>query len=254
MTIAILCPNGHKLTCPDQLAGKAGKCPHCGATFRVPELVTPTGHVAAVEAAPGSSPRVGAAPVPLAPQQPPPLEPANEIRPYDEQSQGALSVGEIVFLCPEGHHLRGPESLAGQAGECPLCGIRFLVPSPEDVITEHPTGFDLSEAFGSVGEGAFGAVGGGESESAGRAMGRLFGVLWHQQQPGMCIELDLGEGRVFMPSGFAPDSAQHSHGLFMGQEANGTLTMTLIAWDAIERVAVRGLREVPSGVQFEFVQ
>ncbi|MFN0022241.1 MAG: hypothetical protein ACKVP0_28670 [Pirellulaceae bacterium] len=31
-----LCPNGHKLNGPPSLKGKAGKCPHCGAKFRIP--------------------------------------------------------------------------------------------------------------------------------------------------------------------------------------------------------------------------
>ena len=31
-----LCPNGHKLNGPPTLKGKAGKCPHCGAKFRIP--------------------------------------------------------------------------------------------------------------------------------------------------------------------------------------------------------------------------
>lgn len=31
-----LCPNGHRLNGPPSLKGKAGKCPHCGAKFRIP--------------------------------------------------------------------------------------------------------------------------------------------------------------------------------------------------------------------------
>lgn len=36
MAITFLCPSGHKLSSPDELAGKPGKCPKCGVTFRVP--------------------------------------------------------------------------------------------------------------------------------------------------------------------------------------------------------------------------
>jgi molecular chaperone DnaK len=35
-TFRITCPNGHTLTCPLWLQGKAGKCPKCGARFFVP--------------------------------------------------------------------------------------------------------------------------------------------------------------------------------------------------------------------------
>ena len=40
-TIAFLCPNGHKLTGPRTLQGKAGQCPHCGSKFRIPSYETP---------------------------------------------------------------------------------------------------------------------------------------------------------------------------------------------------------------------
>ena len=40
-TIAFLCPNGHKLTGPRALQGKAGQCPHCGAKFRIPTYEKP---------------------------------------------------------------------------------------------------------------------------------------------------------------------------------------------------------------------
>lgn len=35
--IVFLCPNGHKLNAPPTMQGKAGKCPHCGAKFLIPQ-------------------------------------------------------------------------------------------------------------------------------------------------------------------------------------------------------------------------
>jgi hypothetical protein len=32
------------------------------------------------------------------------------------------------FLCPQGHLLEGDESQMGQACDCPMCGMRFLIP------------------------------------------------------------------------------------------------------------------------------
>ena len=55
-----LCPNGHKLNGPSSLKGKAGKCPHCGARFRIPtddeleeEEEVPTGEADEEEVAEG---------------------------------------------------------------------------------------------------------------------------------------------------------------------------------------------------------
>ena len=35
--IKFVCPNGHPLSAPDNLAGKAGKCPRCHTSFAVPQ-------------------------------------------------------------------------------------------------------------------------------------------------------------------------------------------------------------------------
>jgi hypothetical protein len=40
-TISFLCPNGHKLSGPRALQGKAGQCPHCGSKFRIPNYDEP---------------------------------------------------------------------------------------------------------------------------------------------------------------------------------------------------------------------
>lgn len=37
-TIFFLCPNGHELHGSKRLAGRAGKCPHCGEKFQIPTL------------------------------------------------------------------------------------------------------------------------------------------------------------------------------------------------------------------------
>jgi hypothetical protein len=49
----------------------------------------------------------------------------------EKQPAGAASPSkerQIEFLCPNGHHLHGPASLQGRAGECPECGSRFRIP------------------------------------------------------------------------------------------------------------------------------
>ena len=36
--IEFLCPNEHKIRCPDEKAGRQAKCPKCGVSFRIPKL------------------------------------------------------------------------------------------------------------------------------------------------------------------------------------------------------------------------
>jgi hypothetical protein len=61
-------------------------------------------------------------------------QPADSVGPSKEQ--------QIEFLCPNGHHLHGPASLQGRAGECPECGSRFRIPviDEPEVEAEVPAG------------------------------------------------------------------------------------------------------------------
>jgi hypothetical protein len=275
MSIAILCPNGHKLLCPEQQAGKRGKCPHCGATFRVPEL-PPVG--AAV--GPGSGPGPGSAPKPvaLAPQpvapvsatpqpivaaaglapapvkpEPPaeePSEPENLIRPYEEGAP--IDADEIIFLCPNGHHLCGPTSLGGHAGECPECGTKFLVPSEEDAAEpERPAqsgpgsmlfNFDGQESEEPAQEAP------SREESQDNSLVDLFDSFWAYKAEGASVELHLGEGQVIIPDGYAPHLSRDGHGVFMIRENSGLHTLAAVAWNSVVHVAVRGIRHLPEGV------
>lgn len=42
----------------------------------------------------------------------------------------------IQFKCPNGHELRVKDKFAGQAGLCPRCQVRVLVPSPAKAVNE----------------------------------------------------------------------------------------------------------------------
>lgn len=248
MPIRIRCPNGHMLVCPDNLAGKAGKCPHCQAKFRIP---LPEGAGAAGDSSPSNvSVSVEPAPAPAAQAtSTAPAPNAPVLRAYDSDNDPAPAEDEIVFLCPEGHQLAGPASAAGQAEECPVCQSRFIVPSPdEEPEHEEPTTpeVQLAELLPVAEAPAGFSLAGGEAGS--RGLGVLFAALWPYRALGCPIELHLGEGRVLVPNGFAPESASLSHAVFTVAEPSGAQTLTVIAWSSIERVNVRNLYELPRGL------
>lgn len=251
MPITILCPNNHKLTCPDSLAGKAGKCPHCGAKFKIPGPATA---VVAVTAAPAVA--VVAEPVAAAAPAKPGHAPApahaqekSPIRAYEDDGQ-APGADEIVFLCPEGHHLCGPATLAGETGECPTCHVKFIVPSPDEAVEPEEPEISLSSTLATADAPQGFSFSGGE-EGAPRGVGALFAELWKYRAMGCAVELHLGEGRVMVPNGFAPESAGLSHGLFTVSEPNGAATVSVISWSAIERINVRGMQSLPRGIEFD---
>lgn len=56
------------------------------------------------------------------------------------------------FQCPQGHLLEGDPSQAGQAVNCPTCGMLFLIPAPLAAPVEQASAFGPS--FGPPGEQA----------------------------------------------------------------------------------------------------
>jgi hypothetical protein len=165
--IKFLCPNGHQLTAPDNLAGKTGKCPKCSSAFVVPTLEElAAGDAAAAEKggdASGSTPNrtqasadsdaegvtaaksgVGKGAATTATSSPSDVGKPGPVSGSKIGQGSGKGVGTgsnvFVFLCPNGHKLNGPPSLKGRPGQCPHCGARFVIPEDDIPEDEIPTG------------------------------------------------------------------------------------------------------------------
>jgi DNA-directed RNA polymerase subunit RPC12/RpoP len=224
-----LCPNGHRINWSENLAGREAKCPRCGVTLRIPGASGET-------AQPLGSPAGGAAP-------------ASEAATVAAQQGGVAALGDqhmIAFLCPNGHRLTGPARLQGQAGQCPHCGARFLVPVLSDMeqveevdLTDLPAEDDMPlQAVEDVPPPAGGV----------HPLCKLLRKLWEERQRGAVIELHLEGGSMLVPDWFDDKLSRHSHGLFAAQAADGTLTMTIVAWNNVSRVIVRNVEGLPEGM------
>lgn len=268
--ITFHCPNGHKINCREQLAGKSGVCPKCQAPFTVPRAPT-VDDLASLDDGPAVvslvdpfdavqqelGRQLGAAMQP--PKTPPRVRPAGE-------PLGHAGDELVVFLCPNGHRLNSPARLVGKAGQCPHCHARFLVPSPDEVPADDLGDFSAAAAVVPVviGEAvkpaavapAAGKPADGQAiaditarltASKGGAFSHLFAALWHYKtHHGAAVELHLREHKVIVPEHFSARYSTKTHGLFTETEANGAHRLTLIAWDAIERVSVRGVTVLPA--------
>ena len=232
IVIEFLCPNGHRVHCGDEQGGRAAKCPQCGVKFRIPEL-------ADVQAAEATPPETNSNPPNDDEQQ---AEVAISVaQPADDNSQ--IEEGpQIEFLCPSGHRLHGPATSQGRPGECPECGQRFYIPSfndvPEDVDTQQELSVSHPAQAETVEPASCQAVGA-------HPLCELVSKLWTQRPAGASVEVHLSNGQAFIPDRFARDLSQHQYGMFAIKEPGGTHTLTLISWDSIVRVEVRGVESLP---------
>lgn len=268
MAITFNCPNGHRLTCPEQQAGKPGKCPKCGTVFRVPASATPT--AAPVAAAAPERPATGPATAGAAPVE----TQAEAGAHWPALGDGDGGANEIVFLCPNGHRLHGPAALAGRPGQCPECGIRFLIPSAEDVsddaeeqILEEEAEDQISpeEIFIQIDTSPRPPSGTGSAikrsppasspptpslPPAGEPpsphpLAALVGRLWAIKGQGDALEIHFADGNVLIPDEFAKQQPYNDYGVFSVRSSGGSHTLTVVAWDSVARVTLRGLEHLP---------
>jgi hypothetical protein len=238
--IKFLCPNGHSLSAPENLAGKPGKCPKCNTPFVVPAPDDAESREADDLAAASSgsmvTPNMG--------------------------SGKNLAAGEgFMFLCPNGHRLNGPPSLKGKAGQCPHCGARFRIPTDEEIeAAESGLGGDeLSLAEDEQGaeridfDRLFGGDGGGQQPQhlppGGIGLGLIFGRLWRQRTEQTELEIFLSEGEILVPEYYAEALSRSDYGVFAIQEGDGSFAITVVPWNSVRRVSMRQIARLPPELQ-----
>ena len=190
---------------------------------------------------------------------------------------------QIVFRCPNGHRIVVPVAQAGKRGVCSKCRIPVTIPAlgdapaagsaavaprtpapvaleplellpaigpPEDMLgganeagvlsldVPEPAA-EGSEAVWPAGAASLSGVEGGSS------IAQLVARLWVERQHGGIIELHLDGGSVIMPEWYDATWSRGTHGLFASQAADGSVTLTAVAWETVRKVVVRQLTEVP---------
>ncbi len=224
MTIQFLCPNGHTIRCSDEQAGRTAKCPKCGAKFRIPKLAD----IAAAEQATAT--------------------------PLTESPSTLSAEEQIEFLCPNGHRLFGPARLQGQPGQCPECGVKFRIPSYDEIDEEEETATEKDlisishlDEYADSGLTLDEAV---EQEPLWdetlQGIGPLVARLWERKKEGAALELDLDDGSTLVPDRFLEASASGTHGVFAIEEPDGTYTLTAVAWTSVRRIRLHPLQALPA--------
>ena len=223
-TITFQCDNGHRINVPAKLAGKRGTCSKCGIAVVIPLAGQP-------QPAPAPQPAFDVAavapPEPVAVEvfaEPPAATPAPDAPAADQfanlfegPSAAAPAVEDVAIEINDagGESVTGGGSGVGDvvAGYAPE---QFAGPD-ETTIVENPTA-------------------------------QLVARLWLERGHGGVVELHLTGGGVILPEWYEARWSRGTHGLFASQAADGTVTLTAVSWESIQKVVVRQVEGLPDGM------
>jgi hypothetical protein len=218
-TISFYCPNGHRIKVEARLAGKSGPCSKCGVVVTIPAVGSPPkrppGGVKVGQTATAATqsseekPSLDFLGTATAPEPETSPQPAEP--PSDEPADAVAELPQIVVTPPE-ETAEEPENPPvfgdGAAGD-------FFAPPPADA-PWHPTA-------------------------------DLVARLWAEREHGGVFEVHH-TGGVFVPQWFEFTWSRGTHGLFASQAADGTITLTAVAWDSIQKIIVRQVEGLPDGM------
>jgi len=208
--ISFYCPNGHRIKVEARLAGKSGPCSKCGVVVTIPEV--------------GSAPR-----------RPP----------------GGVKVGETATAgeAPAGFDFLG--AAPAEAAAEPAAGLPLVEPAPASepelpnlVVDAPPADAEaVAEEFPAP---VADSIEPPPWEGSTHPTADLVARLWAEREHGGIIEVHH-TGGVFVPQWFEFAWSRGTHGLFASQAADGTITLTAVAWDTIQKIIVRQVEGLPEG-------
>lgn len=223
-TITFQCDNGHRINVPAKLAGKRGTCSKCGIAVVIPL----------------------AGPLKASPPQEPTPEPSPE--PAEEVAAPPAPDADAVDAIPAAAPT--PDPFANLFN-----GVDSAPPPAEHVAIDVASGSDESPTGGGsvVGDVVAGYApeqfaGPDETTIVENPTAQLVARLWVERGHGGVVELHLAGGGVILPEWYEARWSRGTHGLFASQAADGTVTLTAVAWESIQKIVVRQVEGLPDGM------
>lgn len=234
-SIVFYCPNGHKLNGPASLRGKLGLCPHCQSKFRIPSEDVPPAPPQTASGGSDDSTETSAgaaASAPAAPPPPPEPPSASARKPTAPSAAAAPSAtsrsGAFIDEVPHAEILDDDlDVVEGQP-------LESTAAAPEANVDDSPSAWNYPAP---------------PPLEASR-WSELFTWIWTQRDLRSVVDLHLKNGEVFQPTWYAPGLSDARLGVFGLQADDGTYGITILPWDTVERITVRGCEHIPFD-QFE---
>ena len=220
-TITFECDHGHRINVPAKLAGKRGACSKCGVPVVIPLASAPD--------QPVSVPAV-AATDDVASERSPAEAVTPGIAPRDE----ALPTDAFANL------------FAGAATSEPIAAEEIVV-DITGVAEAIAGGSAVGEVVAGYGPEEFAPP--DDGNAAENPTAQLVARLWLERAHDGVVEIHLAGGAVpILPEWYEPRWSRGTHGLFASQAADGTVTLTAVAWDSVQKIVVRGVKGLPDGM------
>jgi hypothetical protein len=235
--IVFHCSNGHRIVVEAAKGGQRGKCSKCGVAVRIPassESPAASAHAAEARAAEARVSGTGAE----AAAESPVVEEAVAASGADDRSGGGANQ-----QAPDHDDAQAVGQSAARDDTRDDMFSSLVTASDSHVSAEEFVGFSTSAPRAGEPEPAPGGQEGGSNPTA-LLMARLFREMEH----GGIVEVHITGGSVILPEFYEPRWSAGSHGLFASRAADGTVTLTAVAWDSIQKIIVRQVEGLPDGM------
>lgn len=222
-TFAFLCPNGHELNGPISLRGRPGQCPHCGEKFLIPEI----------DDEPGDEPEMPGKTVPTGKVT---YEAPPEVFPTEGANAGEeVPTGTIVEVAAEDILLDDEDIPTGEleVGELSIEEELTLEEDfPSDVQPDQLSGVSRKSS-------------GVMTKSPHQSLLELVAWMWDRKSSDNQLEIVLRDGATVRAVRYSPKLSSGEYGVFAEKDDDGSHTICTIAWDAVSRVALRNVKDLP---------
>ncbi len=230
--IVFHCSNGHRIVVAATMGGQRGKCSKCGVAVRIPaSSESPSTPARADQARVGETGAEAAA-------ESPAVEEAVHASGMDDRV-GAGSNQQAPDH--DDSHAVGQSAARNDAREDMFSSL--VTASDSHASATEFVGFSTPALQASEPEPGPGGPEGGSNPTA-LLMARLFREMEH----GGIVEVHISGGSVILPEFYEPRWSVGSHGLFASRAADGTVTLTAVAWDSIQKIIVRQVNGLPDGM------
>ncbi len=228
--IVFHCSNGHRIVVAASMGGQRGKCSKCGVAVRIPASgESPAASARAAEARVGGTGAEAAAESPV-------VEEAVDTSGADDRSGGGANQ-----QAPDRDDSQAVGQSAAQHDPRDDMFSSLVTASDSQVSATEFIGFSTSALQASE-------PGPGGPEEGSNPTALLMARLFREMEHGGIVEVHITGGSVILPEFYEPRWSVGSHGLFASRAADGTVTLTAVAWDSIQKIIVRQVEGLPDGM------